>query len=108
MVIFFLNSPPFLVSTVILGGCKEWTRNMMARCDARSTQLTSKTISNLLFKQLDAWAICNVEMMDVISFFLTNVKTKQLGVAILFMTLKEIVLFLVHFFVKFVITSPSM
>jgi len=72
---------------------------MMARCGARLTQLTSKTISTLFFKQLGAWAICDVEMMVAIFFFLTNVKTKKLGVA---------TLFLVYLFAKFVITSPFM
>ncbi len=42
----------------------------------RLKQLTSRTISTLLFKELGAWAICNAEMMFAISFFLIKVKTK--------------------------------
>jgi hypothetical protein len=63
-------------------------------------------ITTLLFEELGAWAICNVEMMGVIYFFLTNLKTKQLGMATLFTTLEEIILLLVHLFAKFIITPP--
>jgi hypothetical protein len=42
---------------------------------------------NLFFEKHAAWAICNARMMDAISFFLTNVELKQLGLVTLFMTL---------------------
>jgi hypothetical protein len=42
-------------------------------------------------------------MMVMISFFLTNVKTKQFWLAT---TFKEVVLLMVHHFAKYVITPP--
>jgi hypothetical protein len=45
-------------------------------------------------------------MMVAISFFLTNVETKQFGVAILFMNFKEIILHMVRLFAKPVILPP--
>jgi hypothetical protein len=81
---------------------------MMAMRGARLKQLTSRMISTLLFREHATWAICNAEMMVAISFFLTNVKTKQLGLVTLFMTFKEVVLLIVHRFAKCVITPLSM
>ncbi len=98
MVMFCLNSPLLLVLTVILIKCKEWIGNMMAMCCTRLKWLTSKMISTWTFKELVAWAICNAKMMLVISFFLTNVDLKQFGVAMLFMSFKEILLHSVHLF----------
>jgi hypothetical protein len=60
----------------------------------------------MCFCPLATWAICNAEMMHVISFFLTNVETKQFRMATLFMNFKEIVLHMVHLFAKFVIPPP--
>jgi hypothetical protein len=45
--------------------------------------------------------------MHVISFFLTNVKVKQFGVATLFMSFKEIISHLVRLFAGLVIPPPS-
>jgi hypothetical protein len=59
-------------------------------------------------EELATWVIYNVEMMHVISFFLTNVETKQFGMSAMFMNFKEIVLHLVHLFAKLVILPPSM
>ncbi len=66
--------PSSLVPSIILGKCKEWTENMMAIHGVRLRRLTSRTISTLLFGELIAWAICNVEMMAMI--FVTNVEMK--------------------------------
>jgi hypothetical protein len=65
-------------------------------------------ISTLFFEKHVAWAICNAKMMDAISFFITNVELKQLGLVTLFMTFKEVILLPVHHFVKFVIVPPYM
>jgi hypothetical protein len=59
-------------------------------------------------EELAMWAICNAKMMPMISFFLTNVETKQFGMATLFTNFKEIVLHLIHLFAKFVKSPPSM
>jgi len=64
-------------------------------------------ITILHFKELGAWAICNAEMMFAIFLFLTNVERKQLGVATMFMTSKEIVSFLVHHFINFIIHNNT-
>jgi hypothetical protein len=73
-------------------------------CKVKMT--TSRMILALLFKELRAWTICNVEMMFMISFLITNVKSKQLGVAMLFTTLKDIILLSVHLFTKIVLAPP--
>jgi hypothetical protein len=97
---------PLLIPMVILVKCKELTRNMMAMHGTRLKRITSKTISTSIFEKLAAWAICNVEMMHAISFFLTNVKMKQFGMVTLFMSFKEIVLHMVHLFAKPIILPP--
>jgi hypothetical protein len=61
---------------------------------------------DLIFQKAIAWAICNVGMMRAIFFSLTNVDTKQLGLATLFTTFKEVVLLSIHHFAKFVIVPP--
>ncbi len=48
----------------------------MAMRGARLIQLTSRTISTLLFKVLGVWAICNAEMMAMIFFFFNRYKNK--------------------------------
>jgi len=60
--------------------------------------------STLLFRGRAAWTICNVGMMVVNYFFLTNVETKQLGLATWFTTFKEVVLLSIHHFAKSIIT----
>jgi hypothetical protein len=60
----------------------------MAMHGTRLKQITSRTISTLIFEKLVAWVICNVKMMLTISFFLTNVETKQFGVVMLFTSFK--------------------
>jgi hypothetical protein len=45
-------------------------------------------------------------MRATISFFLINVKTKQVGMAMLFTTWKEIILPPIYIFAKFVIVPP--
>ncbi len=82
------ESPPLLVPTVTQVKCKELIRNMMAMHGTRLKQITSRTISTLIFEKLVAWVICNVKMMLTISFFLTNVETKQFGVVMLFTSFK--------------------
>jgi hypothetical protein len=73
---------------------------MMAMRGARLRWLTSIMISTLFFEKNVAWAICNARMMDEIFFYWTNVELKQLGLVTLFMIFKEVVLLLVHHFVK--------
>ncbi len=66
------------------------SRNMMAMCGARLRQLTSRTISTLLFEGRTGCATCNAGMMVVNSFFLIIVEMKQLGLVTWFMTFKEV------------------
>jgi hypothetical protein len=98
--------PPLLVSTVILVKHKECTRYMMAICGTRLKQLTSRTISTWISYKLVAWAICNVVMMLAISIVLTNVETKQFGMATLFTNFKEIILHMVCLSAKLIISPP--
>ncbi len=87
MVIFCLNSS-LSIPRFSLTKCKEWTWSMTAMRGARLIQLTSRTISTLLFKGLSFWAICNAKMMATIFFFLMDVKMKQVGAVTLLVTLK--------------------
>jgi hypothetical protein len=66
------------------------------------------TLMCFCLEELAMWAICNTEMMPMIFFFLTNVETKQFGMATLFTNFKEIVLHLIHLFAKFVISPLSL
>jgi hypothetical protein len=58
-----------------------------------------------IFEKHATWAICNVEMMLAISFFLTNVEMKQFGMG-MFASFKEIILHLVCLFIELVILPP--
>jgi hypothetical protein len=92
--------------TIILGKCKELTRNMVAMCGVRLRQLTSRMISILLFKELGAWAICNAKMMSMI-FFLNKCKKETTWSGKDVHNLRRDCLFSIHLFTNSIICNNT-